>query len=690
MNKRQRRKQIKNMLVNLTDREFFLSRSYYEAVSKTARWLGQRQDICLKLDYNEEESADIAYTDGKLLYLNTANRITRLLPERMDKIKSHKGFIAHECGHLRCSDFNRRAKYLGGFLKGLVYPVPPIARLVYEKRAWEEMKGYLKSHDIVAAMVIKETASCISNLLEDVYVESYMCREYQEIVRNGIQHNANLLLSDIPTEEERKAEKSGGLMIMFDMMLRYARAGDTAAEKGYSKQYRSRLNSCRKIIDEAVVSDDPDVRFTATNRLMLRLWKYIKQAIKIMKRDLKNEIRKLSEEELKREVRDYLKRNVVWLPLSVLPDYAGGQNEPETDIEGWNGDLEGNEEIQAPIVQNEKLKKELQKIRKGEIPEGGEPEENSCLEEDWDNLLKNLSEELCAQDEERSLERKLQQEADEMRLEGIHKESIIKVHRQKKIPVFMEEEYRQTAPEIKRIAKRLEETVEEILKRREGGTMSGLYIGKRLSRGELYRQDDRFFEKEVQPEEGFSIAFAVLLDISGSMDLDERIEYAKKAGLVLYTFCKDLGIPIMLYGHTTSESETDEEVVDIYSYADFDSSDNRDHLRIMGISTGYRNRDGVALRFVGKKLLGRSEEIKILLLISDGQPRADGYIGEVAKKDLQETKHDLEKRGIKLFSAAIGDDRKVIEDIYKDGYLNISDLKKMPAKLAALITRFIR
>lgn len=146
----------------------------------------------------------------------------------------------------------------------------------------------------------------------------------------------------------------------------------------------------------------------------------------------------------------------------------------------------------------------------------------------------------------------------------------------------------------------------------------------------------------------------------------------------------------MMYGHTTHETSNDEEVVDIWSYADFDSADNQDHLRIMGIETGYRNRDGLALRFVGKKLLARTEEIKILVMLTDGQPRADGYSGSIAKEDLQEAKHDLKKKGIELFCAAIGEDREVIEDIYGDGFLNISDLKKMPAKLAGLITRYIR
>ncbi|MDO4336463.1 MAG: hypothetical protein Q4C91_00040 [Eubacteriales bacterium] len=690
MNKRKKKKQIQTMLVNLTDREFFLSRSYYEDISKTVRWLGQRQDICLVLDYNEKEEADIAYTNGKKLYLNTANQITRILPERTDKIKSHKGFAAHECGHLRFSDFNRRGRYLGGFLKWLVYPNPPEARLSYEKKAWEEMKGYLKSHNLVAAMVIKETAAHINNLLEDVYIESCMCREYQGSIQNNLQRNAEIMLSHIPTEAERRAQKSNGLTIMQDMLLRYARAGDTEAETAYSRQYRSRLNACKKIIDEAVVSDDPDIRYTATNRLMLKLWKYIKQTIKTVERKLKNEIAGLSEDELKKRVQDYLKRVLIWLALSEVPGYAEGHSGPELEIEGWNGDLDGSGGTQTQTAPNEELREELEQMRKEQRTERGETEDDSESMEELEDLFRQLAEELCGQDDERNLQRKLQQEADEMKLEGVHKESMIKVHRQEEIPVSMEKEYRQAAPEIMRVAKKLEDAVEEVLKRRDGGTMSGLYLGKRLCRGELYRQDDKVFEREIQPEEGFSIAFAVLLDISGSMYTNDRIKYAKKAGLVLYTFCKDLEIPIMLYGHTTHFLSNGQEVVDIHSYADFDSVDNQDHLRIMGIKTGGCNRDGVALRFVGKKLLERQEELKILLQISDGQPNAQDYEGEAAKKDLQEAKRDLEKRGIKLFTAAIGDDRKLIEEIYTNGYLNISDLKKMPTKLGGLITRFIR
>lgn len=93
----------------------------------------------------------------------------------------------------------------------------------------------------------------------------------------------------------------------------------------------------------------------------------------------------------------------------------------------------------------------------------------------------------------------------------------------------MEAGYKTIEPEIKKAAGRLRQTAEEILTRKEGGVMSGLYIGKRLSRGNLYRQDGKIFEKRILPEEGFSVAFGILVDNSGSMMIDDRIGQARKA-----------------------------------------------------------------------------------------------------------------------------------------------------------------
>lgn len=79
--------------------------------------------------------------------------------------------------------------------------------------------------------------------------------------------------------------------------------------------------------------------------------------------------------------------------------------------------------------------------------------------------------------------------------------------------------------------------------------------------------------------------------------------------------------------------------VEPYSYAKFESIDQDDRYRMMYISARGSNRDGAALYYVTERLSGRPEEIKLMILVSDGQPAAPGYGGSAAEEDL---------RGIKL------------------------------------------
>ena len=115
-----------------------------------------------------------------------------------------------------------------------------------------------------------------------------------------------------------------------------------------------------------------------------------------------------------------------------------------------------------------------------------------------------------------------------------------------------------------------------------------------------------------------------------------------------------------------------------------------DCYRLMDLSARADNRDGAALRFVAECLLRRPEEIKLLILISDGQPCARGYYGTAAEADLRGIKRDITRRGVTLFAAAIGDDKEAIERIYGEGFLDISNLNDLPVLLTRLIAQRIR
>ena len=170
------------------------------------------------------------------------------------------------------------------------------------------------------------------------------------------------------------------------------------------------------------------------------------------------------------------------------------------------------------------------------------------------------------------------------------------------------------------------------------------------------------------------------------MSCGDRSTYARAAAIILYDFCQSLNIPIMIYGHSTGWGAD----VDLYSYAEFDSIDWDDKFRLMDISARNSNRDGAALRFVAEQLSKRPEEIRILMLLSDGQPAARGYSGTAAEEDLRGIKQEYKRKGILFIAAAIGEDKPNIERIYGDSFLDITDLNQLPVKLTAVIKRFLR
>ena len=96
------------------------------------------------------------------------------------------------------------------------------------------------------------------------------------------------------------------------------------------------------------------------------------------------------------------------------------------------------------------------------------------------------------------------------------------------------------------------------------------------------------------------------------------------------------------------------------------------------------------LRFVAEKLSKRPESVKLLILVSDGQPAADGYYGTAAEEDLRGIKQEYQRKGILFIAAAIGNDKQNIERIYGDSFLDICDLNQLPTKLTNVVKRHVR
>lgn len=314
-------------------------------------------------------------------------------------------------------------------------------------------------------------------------------------------------------------------------------------------------------------------------------------------------------------------------------------------------------------------------------------EMNENAATDIERMLGQMAEKAACKQLETERLKELNEAAQSISYGNIHSGVNIHVHRIEQVDDELEDQFNQISGPLLDISKKLQRSlVQKLNDQQRGGKQTGLVMGRRLDAHSLCRNDGKVFYTNNLPNEIPRLSVGLLLDESGSMACGDRSTYARAAAIILYDFCQSLNIPIMIYGHSTVWGGD----VDLYSYAEFDSIDRDDKFRLMDISARNSNRDGAALRFVAEQLSKRPEEIRILMLLSDGQPAASGYSGTAAEEDLRGIKQEYKRKGILFIAAAIGEDKPNIERIYGDSFLDITDLNQLPVKLTAVIKRFLR
>ncbi len=217
---------------------------------------------------------------------------------------------------------------------------------------------------------------------------------------------------------------------------------------------------------------------------------------------------------------------------------------------------------------------------------------------------------------------------------------------------------------------------------------SQLY-GSKFCADQAASLDFRVFARKRPPAEEPSIAVALRIDESASMSAFGRLNAAKEAAVALYEFCTGCGIPIMVYGDTADRSKREQ--MSIYAYVDFESKDADEKYALMNIQARSNNRDGMALRIISDRLLNAPQKTKLIISISDGQPKAmPDYKGKKAAYDMKNTLQEFKRKGIQFLAAAIGQDKDAIRELYgAENTLDITDLKQLPSRLVQIITRFL-
>lgn len=656
---------VQEKVKTITDRELFTSPAYEGYLTDIAETVSgrYRRALPVKMLWDDSEHSFAADTDNDHIRINAASPLANAMPTRPLRALSVMGSLAHELGHILYTDFRAYSQYQEELARGRMIPAPPEVPPELEDSLKEVQKA-IRSPDQAVVMTVVEAAHSLYNIMEDSYIEWRVCEEYPGKFRSGILLNNVKNMEILPSVKEQLEIGNMPFGILQNLLIQHYKGGGIKEQDGFDGEYAEVMDDCIPVFESVRYDDDPAHRQQAVSWLIVRLWPYIRDLVEITRQKMA-EGRALSE---------ILKE----LAKELLKGLMGSSDMPKGDsIPIFVPSPDAGSDLAA---EREELKDALSGEGVGDT-DGMKEAEN-----DLDRLFRGFAKNAAEQEAERQLNAELQKEADGIDRGELCKSVPVKVIRMSagELTPELKQRYQQLYPEIRPVSKRLQSKVSTMLRdKRGGGKLTGLLMGKKFDAHTLYRRDGRNFYNLRLPEET-ELAVSLLVDESGSMKLEDRFLYARKAAAVLYDFCVSLGLPVSVYGHD------DVGHTEIFAYADFDSVDGLDKFRMMDIQHRCNNRDGLALRFTAEHLLKRPETVKLLILISDGKPNADGYTGSGAEKDLRSVKQEYARKGITLFAAAIGSDKENIQRIYGDGFLDITDLNALPMNLSKLILKFLK
>lgn len=239
---------------------------------------------------------------------------------------------------------------------------------------------------------------------------------------------------------------------------------------------------------------------------------------------------------------------------------------------------------------------------------------------------------------------------------------------------------------VLRISKNLQRKVKkDLFERRKGSVKHNLYSGKNIDLRAICNGSNKVFMQNKLPNNKPLLAASVLIDQSGSMR-GTKIYKATVAAMMLEDFCRNLNIPCSVTGHCTSAS-----TVNIYDYIDFGERNPNAKERLAAISCGGCNRDGYAIRYVANKLAKRSEETKLLFIVSDGLPNHSNYGTHELIADLADMNKRNRNKGIIIVPICIEEScLKELSFIYGSSLVDATDLQKFPVKLNTILARELK
>ena len=701
----------------ITDQEFFISRllsRHFEdmAAAQTKRY-GASRRVRVHLIW-QPGNPELAYTDNLIITINAGNPAITEFPTREERYQMVLGLFAHELGHCLYTDFLAQQSYRNALPACRWYPGKPALTRVLDVKNEREFWEYAKE-DPQNLVLLGRVAHEVCNVLEDAAMENRVLEQFPGTLGQALDFVRAWQWREMPTVthlKEREAQGTPMFYCLLQLFLSYGKFGELKyGAEPLSEEHIQTVFELLPLLDDDLRATSGKARWNTVNCILIRCWEHVWEYLEALKR--RYEEKKASggtgsvfsqlEEELSTLVGGSTRGEGVTAPVSEEseePSLPQPEKREMTRVlalstEGESlgvgaGGSAGKQKIspeetgRMPLVETDQVSEPL-----GggiEVNRDYLPELSNTVEAEMERLLDAMAEKSVCQELEQDRLSELNQEAQAISYGDIHKGVPVRVNRMTEVPPEMVTQYNAIAGPLLAISKQLQKSLlRQLRDRQRGGKQTGLLMGRRLDAHALCRGDGKVFTKNALPSQPPEMAVGLLLDESGSMASCDRATYARASAIILYDFCQALHIPVMVYGHSTGASG-----VELYSYSEFDAIDREDKYRLVDISARESNRDGAALRFVAERLSHRPEELKLLILVSDGQPADTGYYGTAAEEDLRGIQQEYRRKGILFIAAAIGDDKEDIERIYGDSFLDITDLNQLPVKLTQVVKRFLQ
>ncbi len=393
----------------------------------------------------------------------------------------------------------------------------------------------------------------------------------------------------------------------------------------------------------------------------------------------------------------------------------GSQEEQQPGKEGGESDQEKTEGKRFKPVDLDSLSKELkQKIKEyvdslpEEQQEAMEESAKATLKEFEDSLNKELQGKLSETPEatvgKKEDKPKIEDEAKKSDWEKAEKEQAkTRADSRKKMEAVFEKEekntYEKTLEKVADLVDRMTADLRDIfIKRKEEKYESGYRSGRRWNIRKRIREkiaDIPLLKTEAreQPEsesEEMDYAITLMVDLSGSMQGNKKIQEAFKSAIILAETLNNLGVKFEIVGFQDI-------LLEFKSFEDHFDDRVREKLSQMilevygnnpeGHNNPSDNDDGACLKKASEHLEEQLAKNKVLFVISDGIPETGDKTRNQLDKELKETVAEIASNTNQKL-VGLGLNSEAVKNYYPNNISGV-DAKEMAETLAGLLREVI-